>query len=70
MQDDLDRVADQLEALSEQLVDLSMSALREALNEHDGDGARPAVEKRISRARRGIDKAAYILRGESMAGMI
>jgi hypothetical protein len=70
MQDDLDSVADQLDDISERLADLSMAALRAALDDADGDGSRPEIDKRIVRARRSVDKAAVLLRNHSTAGMI
>ena len=69
-QQDLDSVADQLEGLSEQLGDLAMSALRDALEDPDGDGRRPEIEKRISWARRAVEKAAHTLRGEASSTVL
>ncbi|MCB0993108.1 MAG: hypothetical protein R2770_05880 [Acidimicrobiales bacterium] len=70
LQDDLDRVADSLDTLSEALAELGIAALRAAIDDPDSDGRRPEVEKRISRARRSVEKAAVILRNESTAGML
>jgi hypothetical protein len=58
--EDLEGVADRLDDISEQLADLAMSALRAAM-EQGADG-RPDLEKRITRARRSIEKAAALLR--------
>ncbi|MFT7650161.1 MAG: hypothetical protein ACI8Y4_004927 [Candidatus Poriferisodalaceae bacterium] len=63
MQDDLDAIADRLDDLAEQLTDLGISALREAIEDPDSEGRRPEIEKRIAKARRAVDKAAHMLRG-------
>jgi hypothetical protein len=51
-----------LEAISDELSDLALSRLREAV---DGDGeaqaAAAAEERRLTRARRAVDKAAALL---------
>lgn len=70
MQDDLDRVADRLDELAENLADLGIAALRAALDDPDGDGARPEIEKRIARARRSVEKAAVLLRGSATSAVI
>jgi len=62
VQDELDAVADRLDAVAEDLAELGMSALRSAIADSDSDGKRPEAEKRIARARRSVDKAAQILR--------
>jgi hypothetical protein len=48
-----------LEAISEELTDLAMTRLREALEA--GATEVPMAEKRLNRARRAVDKAAAIL---------
>jgi hypothetical protein len=58
--DELDRLADRLDEIGEELADLAMAALRRALDE--GGEARPATERRITRARRSVEKAASLLR--------
>jgi hypothetical protein len=58
--DDLDRLAGRLDEIGEELADLAMAALRRALDE--GEEARPASERRITRARRSVEKAAALLR--------
>ena len=70
MHEELDRVASQLDGISETLADLGISALRDALDDPDSDGKRPEVEKRIARARRSVEKAAFLLRGEPTSGLI
>ena len=59
--DDIESIAGRLEALSEELNDLAMSLVSEAIAE--GNGERPEAEKRVSRARRTVDRAAAQLRG-------
>ncbi len=65
MSDDLAGVADELRGLSETLADLAMDRLRrasESLHETGTpDPALVAEEKRITRARRAVDKAADLL---------
>lgn len=57
---DVEPIAERLDAVSEELADLAMSALRDAVD--DGATSRPDLEKRLTRARRSVDKAAAILR--------
>jgi hypothetical protein len=63
---DLDDVADRLDAISEELGDLAFDRLREATGAARRTGSPdPAVvaeEKRLTRARRAVDKAVLILR--------
>lgn len=70
MQDELEELAGRLEEVAERITDLAMSALREALEDPDGDGSRPEIEKTLTRARRSVDKAAALLRGGSSSTMI
>jgi len=62
VQDELDAIADRLDAVAEDLGELGMTALRAAIADPNADGKRPEAEKRIARARRSADKAAQILR--------
>ena len=55
-----DEWADELEAIADQIADVSMDQLREAVE--SGTGQRPADEKRLAQARRSIDKAVRLLR--------
>jgi hypothetical protein len=64
--DQLDELADRLDAISEELGDLAMALLRDAIAE--GATSRPSEEKRLAQARRAIDKASHLLRGSSAAG--
>jgi|TARA_B110000037_G_C16726808_1_gene345364 hypothetical protein len=61
----LDAISDQLRVISEDLADIAIEALREAIDDKDFSGKRPEVEKRVSRARRAVDKAAGILNESS-----
>jgi hypothetical protein len=58
---DLDGVRERLEAIAEELADLAMDRLRQAVD-GDEDGAAAAEERRITRARRAVEKAAAVLR--------
>ncbi len=57
---DLEEIAARLDAISEELGDIAMDRLREALA--SGDEAPAKEEKLITRARRSIDKASNLLR--------
>ncbi len=57
--DRIDDLRARLEAISEELADLSLEILQEAADE--GATAAPEREKRITRARRAVDKAAALL---------
>jgi hypothetical protein len=70
IEDDLEAIASRLDDLAEQLSDLAISTLREALDDEDGDGKRPEVEKRITKARRSLDKAAALLRSDPTSTLI
>ena len=65
MNEKLDAISDQLRAISEDLADIAIEALREAIDDKDFSGKRPEVEKRVTRARRAVDKAAGILNESS-----
>jgi hypothetical protein len=62
MSSDLADLAEQLDALAEQLADLALERLRRAADP-DGPGAELAAadERRITRARRAVAKAAALL---------
>jgi hypothetical protein len=63
---DLTAIADRLEAIAEELADVAIVRLRESI----GAGATqvPLDEKRITQARRAIDKAVHILRVQADVG--
>ncbi len=69
---DLDELADRLGAIAEDLADAALDRLRQNADavrsggEPDPDLA--AEEKRITRARRAVEKAATLLGGASAAG--
>lgn len=63
-------IAERLETLSEELADLALDRLR-AATAASGTGETPppelvAEERRITRARRAVDKAATLLRGPAV----
>jgi hypothetical protein len=53
-------LADRLDAIGEELSDLVLDHLRAALER--GATARPAEEKRLTQARRAVEKASHLLR--------
>ncbi len=57
---DLGPIQARLEAISEELADLALETLRQAV---EGDDGASAEERRLTRARRAVDKAAAILAG-------
>lgn len=61
MAGDLHDVRERLEGIAEELADLAMDRLRAAV---DGNDADAAEERRITRARRAVEKAAGLLETE------
>jgi hypothetical protein len=61
-----DGLADRLDVIAEELSDLAMDSLRDALERGDAD--RPVEERRLTQARRSVEKAAHLLRGLTDAG--
>ncbi len=57
---DVERLAEQLAQIAEQLDELAFDQLREAVA--DGAMERPRTDKRLMQARRSIEKAAHLLR--------
>ncbi len=55
---DLDHLRDRLEGIAEELADLAIERLRAAV---DGDEGAAAEERRLTRARRAVEKAAGLL---------
>jgi len=51
-------VRERLEGVAEELADLALDRLRAAV---DGDAGAAAEERRITRARRAVEKAAHLL---------
>lgn len=58
-------LADRLDAVVEELDELQFDALREAAATRSG---RPADDKRLTQARRAIEKASRLLRGSDADG--
>jgi NTP pyrophosphatase (non-canonical NTP hydrolase) len=59
---ELDHIRGRLESIAEELADLAIDALREAIEA--GDQGRPAKERRLTQARRSVERAASLLRDE------
>ena len=57
---DIEIIISDLERASEALNDAAMSLITEAIR--NGEKERPALEKKVSQARRAVDKALHILR--------
>ena len=60
MAGEFDDIRRRLETISEELADLAIQRLRESIDA--GGHELPVDEKRLTRARRAVDKAASILR--------
>jgi hypothetical protein len=56
---DIDDIRRRLEGIAEELADLALAVLREAVDQ--GAATRPDLEKRITRARNAVEKAAHLL---------
>lgn len=61
MEEDLEDIRLRLGAISDELASIGISVLQAALDADGGDAKRPELEKRLSRARRAVDKAAAII---------
>ena len=57
---DIDEIISNLEHASEALNDAAMSLINETIR--NGEKERPPLEKKVSQARRAVDKALHILR--------
>jgi len=65
MSSDLRDLSDQLNALAERLADLALDRLRRAADPDDpGAELAAAEERRVTRARRAVEKAAVLLADE------
>ena len=62
MSEGYDDLADRLQAVVEDLDQIAFDQLREASAERQG---RPADDKRLTQARRAVEKAIHLLRGGS-----
>lgn len=56
-----DEIAERLSVISDEIADLAIDSIREALR--SGATTRPAAEKQLTQARRAVEKAVYLLRG-------
>jgi hypothetical protein len=56
---DLDDIRHRLESIAEELSDMALDVLREAVDQ--GAEKRPDLEKRLTRARTAVEKAANLL---------
>lgn len=65
MAGELDHLSDRLAGIAEELADLAIDRLRAAV---DGDEGAAAEERRITRARRAVEKAANLLGGPRAEG--
>lgn len=63
MRDRLAQIEGDLENIAERLTELSVDVLREALD--SGETKRPDVDKKLSQARRAVEKAARLLSEEA-----
>lgn len=61
VEEELEDIRSRLSAISEELAGLGISALQAAIDADGGDAKRPELEKRLSGARRAVDKAAAII---------
>ena len=57
---DYDLLRERLDGLAEELADAALDALRAAL--HEGQTGRPHVERKLTQARRAVEKASGLLR--------
>ena len=62
MPGDLDQLRERLDGIAEELADLAIDRLRAAV---EGDAGAAAEERRITRARRAVEKAANLLRQDT-----
>ena len=59
MSGEFDDLRERLEAIAEELTDLAIARLRDSID--NGGHELPVDEKRITRARRAVEKAAHLL---------
>ncbi len=57
--DRIDDIRARLDGIAEELAELAIDALRQAIDE--GSAKRPAEEKQLTQARRAVEKAARLL---------
>lgn len=56
----LETLAEQLDAISEQIAEVALDELKAALRR--GEQKRPSTERALTQARRAVEKAAHLLR--------
>ena len=67
MAGEFEEIRDRLEAIAEELADLAIIRLRESIDA--GGHELPVAEKRLTRARRAVEKAAHLLqKGDGSGG--
>lgn len=66
MSERIDDIRQRLESISEELGDVAIDLLRQAID--DGATSRPPEEKVLNQARRAVDKAARLLEGTGRSG--
>lgn len=59
MAHDVEQIRERLQAVADELADLAMDRLRQAVN--DEDPAAVAAERRLTKARRAVEKAVAVL---------
>tara|TARA_Y100001970_G_scaffold179520_2_gene218526 strand:+ start:10953 stop:11174 length:222 start_codon:yes stop_codon:yes gene_type:complete len=57
----LDDLRSRLMTIADELTDLGIAAIQAAIDEDGAQAQRPELEKRLSRARRSVEKAAAII---------
>lgn len=57
----LEDLRERLIAIAEELADLGIAAIQSAIDEDGVKAQRPEIEKRVTRARRSVEKAAAII---------
>jgi hypothetical protein len=57
----LEDLRERLIAIAEELADLGIAAIQSAIDEYGVKAQRPEIEKRVTRARRSVEKAAAII---------
>jgi hypothetical protein len=62
----LDHLAGRLDVIAEELGDLALDELRSAVER--GQSARPGAEKRLTQARRAVEKASHLLQAQARGG--
>ncbi|MEI7617858.1 MAG: hypothetical protein WCK14_04480 [Actinomycetota bacterium] len=60
MSEQFDTLADRLDAISEELAEVALAELSQAIR--GGASKRPAAERAVTQARRAVEKAAHLLR--------